>query len=152
MRPVLQALVLADRVYTDQSGKKIIAGTFNQLMIGKLQVPTVDTPDGGKRALVPGGLEMGCPWVYISLTDIVDGTEIVLQFLNITKNRPLMQTGFRLDPHDRLATVEIVVPLPPIANYLEGPGTYSLDVLWGEELLGSHRIRVVELPTADQGG
>src|SRR5947208_45463 len=34
MKPILQALLLADKIYEDKSGKKIIAGTFNRLLVG----------------------------------------------------------------------------------------------------------------------
>jgi hypothetical protein len=144
MKPVLQALVLAERVYEDKSGKKIIAGTFNRLLIGKILTATVKAPDGSERVGVPGGLNPGCPTAYISLTDVVDGTEITLQIVDVSKNAVLFGTGFRINSNDRLATVEIVAPLPPMGVFVRGPGTYSLDVLWRDEILGSHRLLVTE--------
>jgi hypothetical protein len=146
MKPVLQALVLAERVYTDTpSGKKIIAGTFNRLLIGRVQAQQVDLPEGGKGLVVPGGTDMGSPWAYISLTDVVDGTDINLQFMNIGKNQLLFQIAIKISSKDRLATVEIVAPLPPISTFCNEAGTYSLDVVWGNEILGSHRLVVAEI-------
>src|SRR5581483_10699135 len=142
MKPVLQALVLAERIYEDKSGKKIIAGTFNQLTIGKLQIKEVDRPDGSKGILLPGGTDPGCPMAYISLTDVVDGTELALQMVNVSKNEVLFGVGVKIQQKDRLATVEIVVPLPPFGMFVREAGTLSFDVVWGGEILGSHRLLV----------
>jgi len=146
MKPVLQALVLAERIYTDHhSGKKIIAGTFNRVRIGKIKTQERKLPDGSKRQLVPGGTDIGCPSVYLSLTDVVDGTELTLQFVNVTKNQILLESGFKINSKDRLATIEIVAPLPPLAHVAGEAGVFSLDVVWNGEILGSHRIRVEEI-------
>jgi hypothetical protein len=146
MKPILQALVLAERVYTDTpSGKKIIAGTFNRLLIGRVPLKQVNLPEGGKGVVVPCGTDLGSPWAYISLTDVVDGTEINLQFMNVGKNALLFQIGIKIASNDRLATVEIVAPLPPISTFCTEAGTYSLDVVWGTDLLGSHRLVVTEV-------
>ena len=76
MKPVLQALVLADKVYHDrQTGKKIIAGTFNAIVKGKIKVPVKELADGSKIPMMLGGISMGCPEAYISLTDVVKGTK-----------------------------------------------------------------------------
>src|SRR5258707_3776034 len=96
MKPVLQALVLAERIYEDKSGKKIIAGTFNRLLIGKVQT-TEQMPDGSHRLVLPGGTDPGCPAAYISLTDVVDGTEITLLMMQISKNMPLFRTSLQLN-------------------------------------------------------
>jgi hypothetical protein len=143
MKPVLQALVLAERVYHDISGKKIIAGTFNQLFLGKAPL-TEQMPDGTKRPSLPGGTDPGCPAAYISLTDVVDGTEITLQMVNISKNAPLFHTSLKISGTNRLGTVEIIAPLPPMSTFVREPGTLSLDVLWRGEILGSHRLIVAQ--------
>ena len=41
-KPIVQALVLADHVYQDTSGKMIIAGTFNRFYIFGPNVPRGD--------------------------------------------------------------------------------------------------------------
>lgn len=147
MKPVLQALVLAERVYEDKTtGKKIIAGTFNQLLIQKgISPPEQRLPDGSKRWLVPGGTDSGCPAAYISLTGVAEGTELSLQFVNVSKNEVLFQTGFRITSVNRLDTIEIVAPLPPMAMFVQETGTFSLDVVWNNEILGSHRILIKEI-------
>ena len=53
MTPVLQALVVADRVYEDKgTGKKIIAGTFSRLFFKK-PAPAgqpIQIPPSGRRS------------------------------------------------------------------------------------------------------
>ena len=138
--------MLAERVYQDVSGKKIIAGTFNSLSL-KVKKDDEKTLDGSKK-LVFGGTDPGCPSVYISLTDVVDGTEVTLQFFNVSKNKVLFEKTLKIACNDPLATVEIIAPLPPIRGYLE-PGTFSFDIVWQGEILGSHRIVAKLAPESD---
>lgn len=145
MKPVLQALVLAERIYEDKTGKKVICGTFNGLVIGKILLPEVQHPDGSTGKKLVGGTDMGCPFAYISLTDIVDGTEIALQFVNQRKNIVLFRASLKLNVQDRLATVEIVAPLPPMSSIVNEEGVFSLDVLCESEIIGSHRLLVKQL-------
>ena len=148
MKPVLQALVLAERIYTDgMTQKKVICGTFNGLIIGKIPLPTMVLPDGTTKQMLLGGTDMGCPAAYISVTDIVDGTELSFQFVNQSKNKVLFRAGVRLEVKDRLATVEIVTPLPPMSAVIKEPGIYSFDVLCDGEILGSHRLIVKDIET-----
>lgn len=152
MKPVLQALVLAERVYEDKSGKKIIAGTFNQIAICLVAPVQLALPDDTQRLLIPGGTDPGCPVAYISLTDVVDGTELTLQFFNVSKNIAVFQVDIKIEGADRLATIEIIAPLPPIRQFMKEVGVFSFDVVWKGEILGSHRVRVVEIPSPSQGG
>jgi hypothetical protein len=145
MKPVLQALILAERIYEDKSNKKIICGTFNALTITKLANREIKSPDGTTLPLVTGGTDPGCPAVYISLTDVVDGTEITLQMANVSKNTMIFGAGLTLHTPDRLATIEIVAPLPPLSSFVKEAGTFSLDVVWRGEILGSHRLLVKEI-------
>jgi hypothetical protein len=141
MRPVIQAILIADNVYTDVgTGKKIIAGTFNQVVLGEIKTRTIENSDGSKINVIPGGTDPGCPMVYLSLTDVVDGTKIFVQFVNMSKNETITGIRVELAPKDRLATVEIVLPLPPVKNLIREVGVYSLDVVWNGEILGYHRI------------
>ena len=146
MKPVLQALVLAERVYTDVSGRKIIAGTFDRILF-KTNAPTVqevELPNGEKRRLVEGGQHGGSPYAYISFTDVVDGTKVVLQFVNLTRNLVLLEQQLTLNGKNRLETVEIVAPLPPLP--VQEAGTYAFEVVCEGSILGSHRILAEELP------
>ena len=136
MKQVLQAMVLAERVYEDKSGKKIIAGKFNGLLIGKIPLQEIVQPDGSRHRMIPGGTDFGCPSLYISLTDLVDRTELRREVSNVTKNEVLFGTAFHIQQTDRLATVELIAPLPLLTNYIWEPGTFSFDLIWHGEILG----------------
>lgn len=146
MKPVLQALVLADHVYTDRdSGKKIIAGTFDHILFKPIVelIQEVELPGGEKQQLIPGGVHSGSPYAYVSLTDVSAGTELTLQFVNLTKNVILLEKKATVNSKDRLRTVEIVAPLPALP--ISEAGVYALEVVWEGQILGSHRV-VAEKP------
>jgi hypothetical protein len=146
VKPVLQALVLAERVYEDVgSGKKIIAGTFSRILFSRA-VPQgeVTLPNGKKQTILMAGADGGSPYAYLSMTDVCKGTELILRFVNIEKNIVLFGTKIVVEEADRLGTVELSLPLPklPIAE----AGLYALEVMCEGEILGSHRIEAEELP------
>lgn len=152
MKPVLQALVLAERVYTDKTGKKIIAGTFNLIKyrVQQAAVRPETLPDGSAAQVIDGGADLGSPTVYISVTDVVDGTIVTVQFVNIALNKILFGADFRLHCKNRLQTIELVAPLPSLDRFLriDGPGTYAIEIVCEGEILGSHRVLVAEQTNA----
>lgn len=150
MRPVLQALVLADRVYEDKSGKKIIAGTFNRILLDrKGKIPEAHPTDSTKKVFKSAVVDSGSPFVYLSLTDVLPEIDVILQFVNVSANKIVSETSVKIKCDDRLATVEIVLPLLPLALLVQEPGTYSLDLVWNGEIVGSHRV-VAEDVTSQQ--
>jgi hypothetical protein len=126
------------------SGKKIIAGTFDKVVLARVQVQIQEQADGTTQTGAPGGTDPGCPSAYISLTDVVDNTQITLQVSNVSKNKVLFRNDLTITCNDRLATIEIIVPLPPMRIFLNEAGTFSFDVVWKGEILGFHRMNVVE--------
>jgi len=143
IRPVLQALVLTERVYTDISGMKIIAGTFNEITTQKIVTPQVERrADGSSVSMLQGGTDPGCPSLYISLTEVESGTELAIQFVNAKESKVIFQMALKIENADRVGTVEIVAPLPPMAKLAREPGVFSFDVMWNGEILGSHRMTV----------
>ena len=92
---------------------------------------------------MPGGVHGGSPFAYISLTDVVDGTKLTLQFVNLDKNVTLLGTDVVVNCPDRLSSVEMVVPLPPLP--VQEAGSYALEVVCDGEILGSHRISAEEV-------
>ena len=144
MKPVLQALVVADRVYEDKiTGKKIIAGTFNRVLFGRKSHFEVNAPDGEQRTVIVGGLDGGSPSAYLSLTDFSSRIELTLQFVSLSKNQTIFGTTIVVESDDRLKTVEIVAPLPRLP--ITEPGTFAIEVLCEGELIGSHRIVAEEV-------
>jgi hypothetical protein len=150
VKPVLQALILAEKIYTDVSGKKIIAGTFNGVFLKRIAdlVQERELPTGEKRRCVPGGMHGGSPSAYISVTDVLDGTELTLQFVNLTTNTVLIETKVVIQCEDRLRPVEIVARLPPLP--ISQAGTYALEVVCEGEILGSHRVIAEEMPAPEE--
>lgn len=145
VKPVLQALVVADRVYEDRNtGKKIIAGTFNRFWFSKAPpVREVQLADGTKLKQIPGGMHGGSPYAYICLVDVCKDTKLSLHFVNLTKNTSLFTAQLEVSSPDRLQPIEVVLPLPPLP--IQEPGTYALEVVCEGEILGSWRITAEEL-------
>jgi hypothetical protein len=149
VKPVLQALVVADHVYQDVSGKKIIAGTFNTFKFSrKPPMAEVQAPDGTKQTVVRGGMQGGSPFAYVSLTDVCDGTKLQLRFVNLTKNAVLFGNEVTITNTNRLATVEMVFPLPRLP--IQETGVYALELLCDGDILGSYRITAENLDDKDE--
>lgn len=150
MRPVLQALVVADHVYEDKTGKKIIAGTFNTFCFSKKPpVQKLDRPDGTKQQVLLGGMQAGSPFAYLSLTDVCEGTRLKLQFVDLTRNLVLFGTEVTIKEVGRLSTIELVFPLPRLP--IREAGTYALEVVCEGEILGSYRITGKNLDEESEG-
>lgn len=133
MPPKLQALVLADHVYIDaQSGKKIIAGTFNTLRAKK--IPSIF----GQATQA-----------FVSVTNIHGAIEFVLRYVDLEDNSVLFESQpIKVDCDNPLSTVDFVVPLPPLPMPHEG--VFAFEVYSGAHLLGWLRLTVAKLEQEDQ--
>lgn len=88
----------------------------------------------------PTGLQSGSPFAYMSLTEIRGLTPLVLQLVSLEDDTQLFRSDLRVDCQNPLYTIELTVPLPPIAP--PKAGIYALEVLYNHEILGSLRIVV----------
>jgi hypothetical protein len=149
VKPVLQALLLADRIYRDSTGKHVIAGTFNKMVFAKggAKPRTVDVA-GETRQIIPGGVQAGSPYVYISLTEIRGKARCVLRYVNLEQDKPLFQTEFSIECANPLQTVEVVLPMPMLPQVA---GVHALELLCDDQPIGSHRITVEEMREGDDG-
>jgi hypothetical protein len=149
VKPVLQALLLADHIYRDTTGKHIIAGTFNKFVFAKGggKPKTVDI-GGEEKQLIPGGMQTGSPYVYISLTEIRGKVQCVLRYVNLEQDKALLQTHFSIECPDPLNTVELVLPMPMLPHVA---GVHALELLCDDEPIGSHRVIVEEMKEGDDG-
>ncbi|MGQ9573923.1 MAG: hypothetical protein ACUVUC_01270 [Thermoguttaceae bacterium] len=148
-KPILQALLLADHVYQDKAtGKKVIAGTFNQLNLSKIKPAPQEPPQAsGPRQLSPAEVtRLGSPTVFISLTDVRGPIELELRYVDLADNGVLLRARFPIQSDDPLKTVEAIVPMPPLPA--PHPGVYALELVYNEEPLGALRITAVEAPEA----
>jgi hypothetical protein len=123
--PVLQAFVLADHVYTDaHTGKKVIAGTFNQLWADKYptQFATATT-------------------AYLALRELAGEAQIVLKFASLKDQRVHLQSQpMQVSAPDPRATAELVIAIPPFP--MPEPGDYALEAYADDALLGMVRMRL----------
>lgn len=126
VRPILQALVLADHVYIDaKTGKKIIAGTFNHLAAPEF-------PSFFGRTT----------YAFISLTEVHGNLPITLKYTDLSTSETLLEIrDLPMEaPNDPLATVEMVVELPRFPMPHEG--TFAFEVYAYDEQVGTLRIQV----------
>jgi hypothetical protein len=172
IKPVLQALVLADNIYQDKAtGKMIIAGTFKQLLFSKPMEKPADLGDIGRSEIVgigraekPPPAEMpaegprkltwqeicrsGSPHVYISLTGVHDSVPLELRYIDLADNKVLLATQFSVNCKNPLETMEFALVMPPLP--IPHAGVYSLELLSNEELLGSLRITAVDISATEK--
>ena len=146
VKPILQALLVADHVYTDQATKKfIVAGIFNQVNFhqpaDQQQAPA---PTEDQRIPLKHVQKVGSPYAYINLIDVRQRTELSLRYVDLDEHTPLMEAQITVNAvDDPLLPVQISLPLPPLP--VPHAGVYSLDLLIGDDLLGSCRITAVKL-------
>ncbi len=146
MKPVLQALVLAEHVYTDLTGKKVIAGTFGEIHFQRAGlIEEQQGLDGERQLVIKGGTHAGSPYAYIALKDVIKKAEISLQFVNLSKNEVIFENTFPVESDDRFKLIEIVVPLPPLAGPWSENAIFAFEVLCEGEIIGSHRLRMKEM-------
>jgi hypothetical protein len=144
MKPVLQALVIAEHVYQDITGKKVIAGTFNRINFSRKPLARqIERPDGSQAMLLPGGMQSGSPYAYINLTDVGDNTKLLFRFVNLSKNATLFANEMTVNSKDKLQNVEMVLPLPTLP--IQEEGVYAFEVMCEGEILGTYRITATEL-------
>jgi len=149
VKPLLQALLLADHVYEDKrTGKKVIAGTFGRLFFARERPkPQEVEQDGVKRRVIPGGMHAGSPYAYLSLTEVRGTIPCVLRYVALEDDKPLFQCDFEIRCDDPIETVEVVLPLPPLPT--EKSGVYALELLCDNEPVGSLRVVVQEVKGQD---
>jgi hypothetical protein len=147
VKPVVQALLLADHVYEDRrSGKKVIAGVFRNLFFKRLEDMQAEMEKHGGKA-IPGGMLAGSPYAYVSLTNVRGEQPFSLRYVDLEQDVPLFQTEFKVSCPDPLQVVELVFPLPPLPS--TKAGVFALELVWCDDPIGYYRITVVEVPKED---
>ena len=152
MKPILQALLVADHVYQDKAtGKKIVAGIFHNLYYHKTPPSSTegDKQEPNTVRVTAGGHRAGSPFCYISLTEVRGEQEFELRYVDLNDDKPLIQTTFRVNSPSPIDTIEAIIPLPALP--VGKAGTFALELLWCNEHLGAHRIKVIEIQPKGHG-
>jgi uncharacterized protein DUF6941 len=125
IKPIIQALLLADNVYTDaETGKRIISGVFDTITLSEIPA---DFP------------YPTC--VYVSLTAVRGEIDAMLRYVDLDSDEVLMEHGpKKLISDDHLASLDFSTPMPPLPVPHEG--VFALEVHVNDELIGMVRITV----------
>lgn len=160
MKPILQAMLVADHVYQDKSsGKMIVVGIFNTLWMFKRSETNPDNPQEpakseetvGERKLHPHEISRaGSPFCYINLTSVRGTLPLEIRYVDLNDNTILLRIGFSIQSDDPLKNFECAAILPPLP--VPHPGCYAMELLSNNELLGTHRITAQEFVPPDEKG
>ena len=159
--PVLQALLVADHIYQDQTtGKFVICGIFGTIYF----VPNESGPAGSPSAPAGGSapltnentgggaasdpapkqpslsqyIRAGSPYAYVSLTEIRGQKSFQMRYVDLKENNTIFSFDFKVECRNPLETVQLTLPLPalPVAH----EGAFALELVCEGAILGSHRI------------
>lgn len=135
IKPIIQALLLADNVYTDaETGKRVIAGVFDSITLPE----------------IPGHFPQDT-CVYVSLTSVRGEIDVMLRYVDLESDETLMEHGpTKLFSDDPLVSLDFSVPMPPLPVPHEG--VFALEVHAGGELIGMVRITVMQAADEIQEG
>lgn len=127
IQPIIQALLLADNVYTDaETGKRVISGVFDSIMLPE----------------IPGHFSQDT-CVYVSLTAVRGEIDVMLRYVDLDSDAVLMEHGpTKLSSDDPIASLDFSAPMPPLPVPREG--VFALEVHVGEELIGMLRITATQ--------
>ena len=135
----------------------IIAGIFNSLASFKKPENEPDkseTPGDapGEKKFKPHEIQRsGSPFCYLNLTGVHRTVQLELRYVDLSDNNVLFKIGFSVKANDPLENIECAMPIPSLPKP-HVPGSYALELLTGEELIGSHRIKAIEIPPPMEQG
>ncbi len=124
--PVFVALLIADRVVTEDNQKKGIIGTFTQFTVR--QVP----------AALP-------PWyIYAAVTNIAGEHVFSLNLLFDRSQQVIFSAGGKVSVDDPRRVVELVIQVPNVVFPEEG--TYNVSFHIDGDLIATRILDVVKAP------
>lgn len=86
--------------------------------------------------------QAGSPSLYLSLTEVIGHIQLRLRYVDLDDNQVLFEIEMEATSSDPLRTMEYSLPLPSLPA--PHAGVYVLELLFGEEPLGSLRITARE--------
>ncbi len=124
--PVFVALLIADRVITEDNQKKGIIGTFTQFTVR--QVP----------AALP-------PWfIYAAVTNVVGEHTFSLNLVFDSSQQVIFSAGGKVSVDDARRVVELVIPVPNVV--FPEKGTYIVSFHVDGDHIGTRILDVVKTP------
>jgi hypothetical protein len=148
VKPVLQALLVADHIYEDKAtGKKIIVGIFNRVFFKKEPEQGAQKQEEQSNVIM-GGMHIGSPYAYLNITDVHGQANLELRYVDLSDHSVIFKTHLPVVCPDPLATVEFILAMPPLPT--PHAGVFALELLADGEPMGAHRISVEELPAEER--
>jgi hypothetical protein len=111
--------------------------------------PGATSPEAPKQTTFQSASELvravssaGSPYLYFALTGMHGNIPLKVCFVDLANSNNLFEIAFGVTSADPVAVSEYVIPMPRLP--ITGPGTFSLDLLYDDELIGSWRLFVAE--------
>ncbi len=146
VKPKLQALLIADHVYTDDAtGKKIVAGVFHQVMFRPQSEVQAELEQTGHVKVPVAGYSSGSPFAFVSITDVRGEQAFALRYVDLSDESVKFHASFKIQCEDPLQVIDLSFPLLKLPA--DKPGTFALELLWNDEPLGSCRVVVAKQPS-----
>jgi len=141
IKPVLQALLVADHVYQDKlTGKHVVCGVFG-VMFRHVATPSDGTVDLSSDNRIKSGFNSGSPFAFLSLIDVHGEQKFSLRYVRLRDDAVSFNIKFKVNSPDRLNPCQTAIALPPLPVV---DGVYALELIWNDvEPLGSYRISVM---------
>ena len=129
--PVLVATLVCDVAVADPStGKKNLIGIFDRVFVGEF--PT-------KRALS----------LYMKVTDADGDYEFEARWVQVNSGKVLAQAGGGLHSNNKLASIDLIIPFPPLPIPKEG--RYEFQIWANSMFLGATFIDAITRPKIKGG-
>ena len=124
--PVFVALLIADRVITEDNQKKGIIGTFTQFTVRQ----------------VPAAL---APWfIYAAVTNIAGEHTFSLNLLFDRSQQVIFSAGGKVSVDDPRRVVELVIQVPNVV--FPDEGTYNISYHIDGDLIATRILDVIKVP------
>ncbi len=158
--PILQALLIADKIYVDKdTGKHIIAGVFRNIIIrdnarketslpGTQPDEAEPQPTGSSKYISVTSdqfVQAGTASAYVSMVGVHGKQGFCLRFVSLKDHSVLFETKFEVNCESPLEVIQLSLALPYL--HTNGVGVHALELLCEDEPMGEFRVNVIEAKT-----
>jgi hypothetical protein len=129
--PVLVAALVCDVAVADPStGKKNLIGIFDRVHVGKFST---------QRPM----------YLYLKVTDADGDYELEVRYVQISSGRILAKAEGKLHSENRLASIDMIVPFPPLP--IPEEGRYEFQIWANSMFLGATFIDALPRSESKRG-